>query len=107
MITSSSISTRNGSTRMDGMLWYLRAAWPTQGWGTSDHVRQLTRGHRRLKRSVAEARYRHDLDSALYSRWREDVLDLWVPAIRFTSCDLRVLMDQPAEPIPSHDPPSR
>jgi len=34
-------------------------------------------------------------------------LALWVPVIRFTSCDLRVLMDQPSEPISSHDPPSR
>jgi hypothetical protein len=32
---------------------------------------------------------------------------LWVPDIRFTSCDLRVLMDQPTESISSHDPPSR
>jgi hypothetical protein len=32
---------------------------------------------------------------------------VWVPAIRFTSCDLRVLMDQPTEPISPHDPPNR
>ena len=32
---------------------------------------------------------------------------LWVPDIRFTSCDLRVLMDQPTEAISSHDPPRR
>ena len=32
---------------------------------------------------------------------------LWVPVIWFTSCDLRVLMDQPTESISSHDPPSR
>jgi hypothetical protein len=29
---------------------------------------------------------------------------LWVPVIRFMSCDLRVLMDQPTEPIPSGQP---
>jgi putative transposase len=28
---------------------------------------------------------------------------LWVPVIRFMSCDLRILMDQPAESIPSRD----
>ena len=33
--------------------------------------------------------------------------DLWVPDIRFTSCDLRVLMDQPTKAISSHDPPRR
>jgi hypothetical protein len=27
-----------------------------------------------------------------------------VPVIRFTSCDLRVLMDQPTEPISPRDP---
>jgi hypothetical protein len=32
---------------------------------------------------------------------------LWVPVIRFMSCDLRVLMDQSTEPILSDDPPSR
>jgi hypothetical protein len=25
--------------------------------------------------------------------------DLWVPVIRFISCDLRILMDQPTESI--------
>jgi hypothetical protein len=29
---------------------------------------------------------------------------LWVPT-RFTSCDLRILMDQPTEAILPHDPP--
>jgi hypothetical protein len=29
---------------------------------------------------------------------------VWVPVIRFTSCDLRVLMDQPTEPISPCDP---
>ena len=32
---------------------------------------------------------------------------LWVPVIRSKSCDLRILMDQPTESIPSHDPPNR
>jgi hypothetical protein len=32
---------------------------------------------------------------------------LWVPDIRFTSCDLRVLMDQPTKAVSSHDPPRR
>ena len=32
---------------------------------------------------------------------------VWVPDIRFTSCDLRVLMDQPTEAISSHDPRRR
>jgi hypothetical protein len=32
---------------------------------------------------------------------------VWVPVIRVTSWDLRVLMDQPTEPISSHDPPRR
>src|SRR4029453_2871552 len=32
---------------------------------------------------------------------------LWVPVIRFMSCDLRILMDQPAESIPSGNPSSR
>jgi hypothetical protein len=32
---------------------------------------------------------------------------LWVPVIRVTSGDLRILMDQPTEPISSHDPPRR
>jgi hypothetical protein len=31
----------------------------------------------------------------------ELVLDLWVPDIRFISCDLRILMDQPTESIAS------
>jgi hypothetical protein len=35
------------------------------------------------------------------------VLRLWVPDIRCASCDLRVLMDQPTEPISPRDPPSR
>ena len=30
--------------------------------------------------------------------------NLWVPDIRFTLGDLRVLMDQPTEPIPSRNP---
>jgi hypothetical protein len=30
-----------------------------------------------------------------------------VPDIRCASCDLRVLMDQPTEPISPRDPPSR
>ena len=30
-----------------------------------------------------------------------------MPDTRFMSCDLRILMDQPTEPISSHDPPSR
>jgi hypothetical protein len=34
----------------------------------------------------------------LISAWR-----LWVPVIRVTSCDLRILMDQPTESISSHD----
>jgi hypothetical protein len=32
---------------------------------------------------------------------------VWVPDIRVTSCDLRVLMDQPTEAISSHDPRRR
>jgi hypothetical protein len=32
---------------------------------------------------------------------------LWAPDISVTSCDLRTLMDQPTQPIPSHHPPSR
>jgi hypothetical protein len=32
---------------------------------------------------------------------------LWVPDIGVTSCDLRVLMDQPTEAISSHDPRRR
>jgi hypothetical protein len=32
---------------------------------------------------------------------------VWVPVIRSKSCGLRILMDQPTESIPSHDPPSR
>jgi uncharacterized membrane protein len=36
-----------------------------------------------------------------------DPYTVWVPVIRFMSCDLRVLMDQPTESIPPHDPPSR
>ena len=32
---------------------------------------------------------------------------VWVPDIRFTSCDLRVLMDQPTEAISSYDASSR
>jgi hypothetical protein len=32
---------------------------------------------------------------------------VWVPDIRFTSCDLRVLMDQSTEANSSHDPPRR
>jgi hypothetical protein len=35
---------------------------------------------------------------------RDRQTSLWVPDIRFTSCDLRVLMDQPTEPIPSRNP---
>src|SRR6266545_1890791 len=34
-------------------------------------------------------------------------MGLWVPDIRFTSCDLRILVDQPTEPISADDPPSR
>jgi hypothetical protein len=34
-------------------------------------------------------------------------LDLWVPDTRSTSCDLRVLVDQPTESVPAYDPPSR
>jgi hypothetical protein len=34
-------------------------------------------------------------------------MHLWVPDIRFMSCDLRVLVDQPTQPISPHDPPSR
>jgi hypothetical protein len=33
--------------------------------------------------------------------------DLWVPDIRLMSCDLRVLVDQPAESVPSGNPSSR
>jgi hypothetical protein len=36
--------------------------------------------------------------------------DLWLPvgaSYSATSCDLRVLMDQPTESISPHDPPSR
>ena len=32
---------------------------------------------------------------------------MWVPVIRFMSCDLRILMDQPAESIPLGNPSSR
>jgi hypothetical protein len=32
---------------------------------------------------------------------------LWVPGIRFTSCDLRILMDQPTESISAHNPSGR
>ena len=32
---------------------------------------------------------------------------LWVPVIRFTSCDLRALMDQPTESVPPGNPFSR
>jgi hypothetical protein len=32
---------------------------------------------------------------------------LWVPDSRSMSCDLRILMDQPTEPIPSGNPPAR
>jgi hypothetical protein len=40
--------------------------------------------------------------------YAEDVADLvWVPDTRSTSCDLRVLVDQPTESVPSYDPPSR
>jgi hypothetical protein len=33
--------------------------------------------------------------------------NLWVPDIRFTSCDLRILMGHPTDAISWHDPPSR
>jgi hypothetical protein len=36
-----------------------------------------------------------------------DLADLWVPVISVTSCDLRILMDQPTESISSHDASSR
>jgi hypothetical protein len=45
-----------------------------------------------------------DLDSTIA---RVAALTVWVPDIRATSCDLRVLMDQPTEAISSHDPPRR
>jgi hypothetical protein len=32
---------------------------------------------------------------------------LWVPDARFTSCDLRVLVDQPTESTSAQDPPSQ
>jgi hypothetical protein len=32
---------------------------------------------------------------------------LWVPVIRFASCDLGILMDQSTKSSPSHNPPSR
>jgi hypothetical protein len=32
---------------------------------------------------------------------------VWVPVIRFMSCGLPILMDQPTESISSHDPPRR
>jgi hypothetical protein len=53
------------------------------------------RGHRR-RQSVTPA---HGP-----KQWTGSV---WVPDIRFTSCDLRVFMDQPTEAISSHDPRRR
>jgi hypothetical protein len=37
----------------------------------------------------------------------DDGSDVWVPVIQSTSCDLRILVDQPAESIPPYDPFSR
>ena len=41
------------------------------------------------------------------ARGRRRQLSLLVPDTRSTSCDLRVLVDQPTESIPPYDPPSR
>jgi hypothetical protein len=54
------------------------------------------------------------LSACAYTRKKDDrgnltgpPLTLWVPVIRVTSGDLRVLMDQSTEPISSHDPRRR
>ena len=39
--------------------------------------------------------------------WEGPAESLWVPVIRFMSCDLRILMDQPAESIASDNPSSQ
>ena len=54
---------------------------------------------------VAGCRWR--VEEAFEQAKGEVGLDLWVPVIRFMSCDLRILMDQPAESIPSGNPSSR
>jgi hypothetical protein len=39
-------------------------------------------------------------------KFASGTLTVWVPVIRSTSCDLRILMDQPTESISSRDTPS-
>src|SRR4029450_4170707 len=41
--------------------------------------------------------------------WKSTITSptLWVPVIRSTSCDLRVLIDQPTKASSPHDPPRR
>jgi hypothetical protein len=45
--------------------------------------------------------------SSVWTSSDRSTSNLWVPVIRFMSCDLRVLMDQPTKAIPSGNPPRR
>jgi hypothetical protein len=60
-----------------------------------DHVKAT---YRPTHRYVSQGRTWHGL--APDTTWRGRV---WVPGIRVTSCDLRVLMDQPTKAISSYD----